>query len=241
MRFSNLSALLVALTFSNAAMAQWPPQETPWWAKDTVVEPNWWLNPPPKLPPRPGEKTADGWEVVTPGDNACPGKYIVYCIEQYRLVREKNAADWVNYYGTLIQDRFEEAISRAGKADDSKAAAELILEKRKYPPEPNRVAGRMRDDAERKYTDAVKSWEGANVMELIKQWGPPTSEYKAPDGSVMLTYNTSNVIDGTQYACALRQQPSSSQPHERRLNVQPVHRVDVLDDRPNDAPTQLHQ
>lgn len=189
------SILICAPMVSTTVLAQvYPePQEKPWW-KGWEEAPNWWLEKPPSLPRR-----------NLSASTFCPAKFVADCMESYKVAREKNASEWVNFYGSLIQLRFNDAIERTRKAGDTNATAELIAERRKYPPEPNRVIGRMREDAERNYTEAVESWDGSEVMSLIKQWGPPFSEYKAPDGSLMLTYKTerSSFTDGdlTQFRC----------------------------------------
>ena len=39
-----------------------------------------------------------------------------------------------------------------------------------------------------KYETVLQSWVGNDVNHLIASWGPPTSEYRMPNGNVMYTY-----------------------------------------------------
>lgn len=39
-----------------------------------------------------------------------------------------------------------------------------------------------------KYERALQSWMGADVNRLIEAWGPPSNEYKMPNGDVMYTW-----------------------------------------------------
>ncbi len=205
LRFISVVLLFVAVT-AHAQEGRWweRNQEEPWWEKLPLSEERWWTTPAPKLPSKSSVKSANGWEDI-PEAEICPAKFLASCIKNYNVAREKQAADWVNYYGTLIQRRFDEAIARARRVGDTKAMAEMIMEQRKYPPEPDRVIGRLREDMEKNYTEIVSSWDGSNVMELIKSWGPPRSEYKAPDGSQILTYEKESLSDLngslTQFKC----------------------------------------
>lgn len=38
------------------------------------------------------------------------------------------------------------------------------------------------------YERVLQSWVGNNVNNLIQKWGPPTNEYKLPNGNVMYTW-----------------------------------------------------
>lgn len=38
------------------------------------------------------------------------------------------------------------------------------------------------------YKKIVQSWVGSNVNQLINSWGPPTSEYKMPNGHTVYTW-----------------------------------------------------
>lgn len=38
------------------------------------------------------------------------------------------------------------------------------------------------------YKKIVQSWVGSNVNQLINQWGPPTGEYKMPNGHIVYTW-----------------------------------------------------
>lgn len=151
---------------------------------------SWWLVSPPMLP---SKNLID-----TPH---CRVDTLADCMRNYEVARGKNATAWVNFYGTMIQARTAHALKNAREAKDAEAIAELVALQPKYPPEPSRVLARLREDMEKNYSQKVESWDGSNVMDLIKSWGPPTSEYKAPDGSLMLTYKNDRLINGDQFTC----------------------------------------
>lgn len=46
-----------------------------------------------------------------------------------------------------------------------------------------------------KYSEILDSWDGENVNDLISSWGPPSNEYRKPDGDLMYTWLS---VGGTQ-------------------------------------------
>jgi hypothetical protein len=68
-----------------------------------------------------------------------------------------------------------------------------------------------------KYEAVLNSWMGHGEAELVSAWGPPANVYAAPDGTRILTYNSSrnvyipgqapnyqtNVIGRTAYTTAV--------------------------------------
>lgn len=51
-----------------------------------------------------------------------------------------------------------------------------------------------------RYTEIVKTWEGADINKLIISWGPPSDVYTMPNGNKMYTWlYVSNSIVTTEY------------------------------------------
>lgn len=52
------------------------------------------------------------------------------------------------------------------------------------------------------YEQVLKSWNGQDINKLVQAWGPPSNEYRMPNGDTMYTWLNvgGTVVTASQYA-----------------------------------------
>lgn len=49
--------------------------------------------------------------------------------------------------------------------------------------------------------DLPRNWQGQHVDRLIRNWGPPSTEFKLPDGSTSYMFEHATYLDGEEMYC----------------------------------------